>query len=79
MRKLLRSFAAGIGSVLSVYPTRRVATGDSRIMEAIGGDFASVGGDFSKAVHEKSRTMADTNGGPSNGQEQAEQLDLISV
>lgn len=76
MKKLLRSFAAGVGSILSVYPQHKA---DARVcaVEAIGGDFTKVGGDISRAIQAKADSITAPKDTISHGEAKEEQLDLI--
>jgi hypothetical protein len=71
MNKFLRSFVAGIGSVLSIYPQPRISK--TAALEAIGGDFSKVGGDIATGIRSKAEAIYPSNP-PQNGNPRAEQL-----
>ena len=75
MKKLLRSFLSGAGSILSIYPQRPAPAGD--VIEAIGGDFSRIGEDLSRALQTKAGSITSQRSTQVNGEEKAEQLYFI--
>jgi hypothetical protein len=78
MKAFLHSFAAGVGSVLGLFPTLRGHSLDGTELEAIGKDFGRVGRDIRVSTEQyaldakpKERLKA------SDGEEKVEQLELI--
>jgi hypothetical protein len=77
MKKLLRSFAAGMGSILNIHPQREDETIPCETMTAIGGDFSMVGKYISSAIQEKATSLSAPRDTKPHGEEKAEQLNLI--
>ena len=78
MKAFLHSFAAGVGSVLSLMPSFRGNAINGSEMEAIGKDFCRVGRDIRISTEQYALDAKPNNGlKASNGPEKAEQLELI--
>ncbi len=78
MKSFLHSFAAGVSSVLSLMPTFRSSAIKGTEIEAIGSDFSAVGRDIRVATEQFAQIgKASKPLRGSNGQEKAEQLELI--
>jgi hypothetical protein len=79
MKAFLHSFVAGLGSVLSIFPSGRAVSHQTGEMEAIGADFSRVGNDLQSATNKfSSRISRGQHAAVTHGKAREEkQLDLI--